>query len=287
MSVKSTIEHLARTVEDLGIPGLRVDQDTLSFDEPVALACIDCDRLESIQGDLERLVHRVSPGGMIFFADYNSLDSRRAFLDAWVVAHPEFRVLEAGESLVVQRRAREATQDHAALWADPASVQGRWTERAQLAADMVSPGSSVLDIGAGGMAVRRLLHPACRYTPSDFVQRSEDCIVADLNAGQFPPGRWDVVTMLGVLEYIQEPAAVLTRIGAAAPRLVMSYCCRKGASIAYRRKLTWVNDFTPDELDVLLRQTGWRMERAVELKRLPTFTEVLLSCTRDGASETA
>ncbi|NBD12950.1 class I SAM-dependent methyltransferase [Corallococcus silvisoli] len=287
-------------VERMGVPGLFIEagvandilppqgdaMDTLAPGEAVAVAHMGCEGRGPVQACVEQLAQRISPNGMIVFAHYRSSDDRRRLLDEWVVASPEFRVLEANESLIVQRRTRDASLDHATRWANPVNVQGHWTERARRAAVLVTPGASVLDIGAGEMAVRWFLAPPCRYTPSDFVKRSEDCLVADLDSGQFPEGRWDVVMMLGVLEYMHDPEAVLTRIAAAAPRLILSYCCRADTSIAYRRKLDWVNDLTFDGLDALLRHRGWRVEDRWELKRMPAFIEVLMSCSRDGLHPT-
>src|SRR5438552_7998724 len=89
-------------------------------------------------------------------------------------------------------------------WAQLESLATQWDARAAMAAEWIAPGSRVLDIGAGAMALGSLLKPGCVYQPADVVERRPGCFVVDLNRREFPEGRYDVVTFLGVLEYVHD-----------------------------------------------------------------------------------
>jgi len=257
-------------------------RETLHGDEAVALAHIDCDWVESIRVCLERLTGRIPPGGIIVFDDYGSFEGCRRFLDAWIDDHPEFQVLSAEWSLVVRRYA-DQQKAGAARWQSSASVQGRWVARARLAAMLVPSGNSVLDLGAGGMAVGNYLLPSCRYTPSDVVKRREDCLVVNLDdMTTFPEDRFDTVLMLGVMEYLRNPAEVLARIAKTAPRLVMSYCIGTDEALAYRRAHGWINDFDEVGLRALLQRAGWTVERWLAIGIADRHMEVLIACNRSN-----
>ncbi|MFX6015289.1 methyltransferase domain-containing protein, partial [Acinetobacter baumannii] len=63
----------------------------------------------------------------------------------------------------------------------------------------------VLDLGCGNMSLQRFLPFGCSYRGCDLVPRDPDTVVCDFNEGQFPTeaaGEADLITMLGLLEYI-------------------------------------------------------------------------------------
>ncbi|MCW5752824.1 MAG: hypothetical protein KIT81_16945 [Alphaproteobacteria bacterium] len=146
-----------------------------------------------------------------------------------------------------------------ARWSDPRNLQAEWDERAAMAARHVLPGQPVLDLGCGAMALERFLPPGTPYRPADIVARRADCLVIDLNRGEFPEGRFGSVTLLGVLEYLYEPEAVLRRARLAAGRLVLSYAIDLGQKPEKRRANGWVNDFKEAEIRRLLEASGWRL----------------------------
>jgi hypothetical protein len=139
----------------------------------------------------------------------------------------------------------------------------------------------VLDVGAGAMALERFLKPGCTYQPADLVERRPGCIVVDLNRGEFPDGAYDVVTMLGVLEYVHDVDAALARALAAAPRLVVTYCSAiAGAELRARRCAGWVNDLEQSQFEQALARAGWRIDRSVEVKRGPGNVQWMFGCSR-------
>lgn len=63
-------------------------EDTLFFDEPVALAHIDCDWYESVRFCLERIAPHVSSGGLMIIDDYYYYDGCRKAVDEFLAEHP-------------------------------------------------------------------------------------------------------------------------------------------------------------------------------------------------------
>jgi FkbM family methyltransferase len=145
-----------------------------------------------------------------------------------------------------------------ARWADPANLEPGAEERARRAAAHIAEGSHILDLGAGLMKLRDLAPPGIRYTPADLVLRDTGGIVVDLNAGDFPPGAYDGVVMLEVLEYLHDPQGVLARARSAAPRLLLSYRAHGGGDPGERRAEGIFNDFTREEVLDLLEETDWK-----------------------------
>lgn len=128
------------------------------------------------------------------------------------------------------------------------------------------------------MALRAHLAPNCTYFPADVVARSPDCQVVDLNSRQFPSGRYDYVTLLGVLEYIHDCPWVLTQIRNAAPNLIVTYCTATSGDIKSRRGMGWVNDFTDAEFRSLIVGCGWKVGRHREVKRSATNIQLMYCC---------
>lgn len=148
-----------------------------------------------------------------------------------------------------------------ARWSDPAQLEAAWNARAQQTAAYVPVGARVLDLGCGAMALEKFLPPGTSYQPCDLVARDQRTIVCDFNKGEFPPvGSADIVTMLGVLEYIFDAPAFLARLAGLKRPVVMSYCAADLAQLD-RSALGWVNAFTVHELATLLQQAGFAIDR--------------------------
>lgn len=167
-------------------------------------------------------------------------------------------------------------------WAQMESLATQWDSRAAMAANWIPGGVRVLDVGCGAMALGKLLKPGCSYQPADVVERCPGCHVVDLNKKEFPPGQYDWVTFLGVLEYVHDIDWPLKRVTASAPNLLVTYCTHIGGEVLTRRRMGWVNDFTQAQFEALLVRNGWRVDRVQEVKRGPTNIQMMFSCSRVG-----
>jgi len=152
-----------------------------------------------------------------------------------------------------------------ARWSDPESLEQAWDRRAAFAANFIPDGARVLDLGCGRMALRNLLPNGCSYQACDLVARDAATIVCDFNAGEFPEAaaaEADVITMLGVLEYIVDVDAFLARLQRARRNVVVSYCATDFTGTADRPALGWINHFSLSELALLFDRFGFRIDRA-------------------------
>ncbi len=169
--------------------------------------------------------------------------------------------------MLMSRRATDA-----ARWADFEAMRPGAEARARAAAVLITPGASVLDVGAGTMALARVLAPDCRYQPADLVGFSQDTQIVDLNDGGFPEGAYDVAVFLDVLEFLHDPAAVLRAAATVTGRLIVSYrivgAAGTGANADSggsagkdgRRSLGFFNDFGEAEVLALLEAAGWSVD---------------------------
>jgi FkbM family methyltransferase len=197
------------------------------------------------------------------FALSAGFERRRAYALPFEPRPPFNRLFATPADPVTRARTAElllrARSSDGARWADPQELAEGAQERAAAASQHVLPGSRVLDLGAGSMALKALLPPGCRYTPADLLARSADCQVVDLNQRHFPRGAYDCVVLLEVLEYLHDAPWLLQRCRQAAPRLIFTYHVRGPESVEDRRQRGWFSDLDADELCALLGKAGWRM----------------------------
>jgi hypothetical protein len=165
-------------------------------------------------------------------------------------------------------------------WANLASLATQWDARAAMAAEWIPGDSRVLDIGAGAMALGGLLARGCVYQPADVVERRPGCLVVDLNRREFPQGRYDWVTFLGVLEYVHDIAWALDRAAEAASRMIVTYCTFTGGEVTIRRGMGWVNDLGADAFRAELSKACWKIDREREVKRGPANIQLMWQCSR-------
>ena len=165
-------------------------------------------------------------------------------------------------------------------WAQPVNLAAQWDARANRAGVHIPAGVRVLDIGCGSMALRRALKPGCVYVPADIVEREPGCMVIDLNRQEFPPCSYDWVTLLGVLEYIHDPAWALQKAHEAASNLLLTYCVdtANGKAVSERRGMGWVNDFDPPGIRELLKSARWAIAGEMLDKRGAYDNQMMFVC---------
>lgn len=88
--VRDTFATLGLPVEDNAVTLVQgLFQDTITGDEPVALAHIDGDWYDSVRTCLERIGPRLSPGGVMVIDDYFYWSGCRTAVDEFLAANPD------------------------------------------------------------------------------------------------------------------------------------------------------------------------------------------------------
>jgi hypothetical protein len=77
-------------------------EDTLTLDEPVALAHLDGDWYESTMTCLRRIVPLVSPGGRLVIDDYDAWSGCRTAVDEFFTGRTDFRFERRGKLHIVR-----------------------------------------------------------------------------------------------------------------------------------------------------------------------------------------
>jgi hypothetical protein len=169
-------------------------------------------------------------------------------------------------------------------WTNFGSLEVWWDSRTEVLAELVPPGSRVIEFGAGRRQLERYLDPQCTYVPSDLIDRGPGTILCDLNRRPFPDlpvPRMDVAVFGGVLEYIVDVPALVQWLARSVPMCVASYACtaegpRLLDRIAQRIGRTrhgYMNHFTEDQIVAIFGEFGFdcRVRRTWQSQRLFLF----------------
>jgi hypothetical protein len=143
-----------------------------------------------------------------------------------------------------------------------------WDERTQPIANLIPPGSRVVEFGAGRRQLEQYLDPSCTYVPSDLVSRGADTIVCDLNAiprPDFTDLNLDVAVFGGVLEYVRDVSSLAAWLSGQVSMCVASYVCARSQPKTWQRmqetieriSFGWVNTYTAEELKTIFQAGGF------------------------------
>ena len=147
-----------------------------------------------------------------------------------------------------------------------------WHERAELCAELVaslyhhsSQPFSLADIGCGDQKLRDALRRkglACRYQGYDILPGSQEVARLDVQSETLP-FTYDVVVMLGVVEYLEKAEPVFASLALQARWLLLSHVVRQGEyySEARRAELGWRNHLTRDMITGMLENSGLAVVR--------------------------
>jgi hypothetical protein len=149
-------------------------------------------------------------------------------------------------------------------WAVNVTEKPSWDERNKIIASYIPPNSSILDLGAGAQTLKKYAASLSLYVPCDIVKSSPDCLVCDFNEGLYPPldRTYDITVCSGVLEYLRDPFTFLLTMRGYSKSFILSYQPATGTSEDKLDRLThgFVNNLLREELEGLLRQSGYRFE---------------------------
>ncbi|WAC60331.1 capsular polysaccharide synthesis protein [Brevundimonas sp. SL130] len=180
----------------------------------------------------------------------------------------------------LERLARAKAPDRQ-KWGAASSYNPQWAERAQLAANFVADGERVLEVGVGGGAFRDLIVGRCPWVGTDLQPVLPAVQSLNVESDELPAGPWDVVVMLGVLEYIHDTSGVLAKLFGAGSKLVMTYCLPRNGDVAQvRRSRGWVNDLTLKYLEAQAEIAGFVLAQTAPFNSADDFDQKVLVFTR-------
>jgi Polysaccharide pyruvyl transferase len=167
-------------------------------------------------------------------------------------------------------------------WGNPSAHREGWASRGVALADLVRPGESVFEFGAGTSAIGAALPAGTRYQPSDLVPLAADVMPFDLNAASLSPVPvHDVAVMSGVLEYVHDLPRLVHFLAEHFRTVVCSYPPLVDGSadeLAQRRYSGWFNDLRVGSLVALFNRAGF-----AETSRHDWHHQVLFRFDRMGA----
>jgi hypothetical protein len=157
----------------------------------------------------------------------------------------------------------------------------RWEERAEAAVELLvenvdalrsdpSADLRIADFGAGDERLRRVLAARTRfqvsYSPFDLRPQTDSVVEIDLGR-ELPPGDFDLVACLGLLEYLQEVPVFLDRLAARYPAALLSYSIfdhPEPLTRRQRRSRGWLTHYTTAQFEHELEGAGFaRVARRV------------------------
>lgn len=158
-------------------------------------------------------------------------------------------------------------------WKTVAKSAPTWDERNRLIASMVSPGSSVLDLGAGAQTLRWHLKD-CKYQPCDVVSTTPDTLFCDFNNGIYPSvsAQFDYVICSGVLEYIRKPREFLIQCSLLGAKKIITYApFLPSQSHIWRLNQGWFNHMKQSDLERLFDEVGFQWKLAAVWKEQAVY----------------
>lgn len=150
----------------------------------------------------------------------------------------------------------------------------RWQERAEAAVELLvanvdalrsDPSASlrIADFGAGDERLRRVLAAQTEFQVSyasfDIRPQVDSVVEIDLRR-ELPPGDFDLVACLGLLEYLREVPRFLGRLAARYPAVLLSYSIFDHAEPLTRRQRQsrgWLTHYTTAQFEHGLEGAGF------------------------------
>ncbi len=155
-----------------------------------------------------------------------------------------------------------------------------------MAARYVVDAARVLVIGAGTGNFRAQVEHRCQYTGADLQPVSPDILTLNLEVDPLPRGPWDVVVLLGVLEYIHDIHGTLTNIFAAADMVVLSYCCARAVDVrATRLARGWVSALEEQDLCARAAAAGLLLVHVDSINSTVDFDQKIFVFKREAQEE--
>lgn len=156
-------------------------------------------------------------------------------------------------------------------WKQKEELYLEWDQRTVILASMISPGTNIIEFGAGNMALKNHLPPECSYTPSDLYKRHEGILKCDLNVGiEFSLASYDTAVFSGVLEYVYDVDKVFRQLSSSITKVVLSYACTD-ISNADRLRSGWLSDYSKKDLETIFKKYNYQIVEYEEWRKQSIF----------------
>jgi hypothetical protein len=134
-----------------------------------------------------------------------------------------------------------------------------WGNRIFLMSKYISNNTtSVLDLGCWGSELKKYIPQNIKYYGCDYVRRSQETIVCNLNQYEFPDVSFDSAFISGSLEYMENLDWYFDQICKAKKEIILSYSALEYFPfIDVRKKKSWVNHLTIFEIMQYMSKRGW------------------------------
>lgn len=223
--------------------------------------------IEHLQASREQFAHSSDTDRLtnlaVRRARLSELDTDTALVAEPTDPAPAYADRSASDRSASTRRLIKSNASDVSRWSDHANLKSTWRTRAAIVAGLVTPGSRVLDLGCGAMDLEQELPDGAVYLPADLVARDSRTIMVDLNAGQLPDVDADVITMLGVLEYVHNPGQLFGGLAQRWPRLVVTYNPTDLDGGRDRHAHGWFSALTSAGLVSVAEAAGYRLEAII------------------------
>jgi hypothetical protein len=153
-----------------------------------------------------------------------------------------------------------------------------WSQRAQCAAELLIDSKDITqrniiriaDLGCGDKKLLRtieaLLEKQFTYQGYDIYPQDNDIIQMDFR-DSVPSDSYEIIFILGVLEYIPDLMKLFLSLKNIAPYLIISYTISD--SNAYSpsdlKKVGWAHHFSSAQLETLFENAGFQIEKRILL----------------------
>lgn len=166
---------------------------------------------------------------------------------------------------------REAKLSDLERWKQTEELYVDWDDRTAIIGAMIKPGSTIIEFGAGNMALKNYLPRDCNYTPSDICKRSEEMLICDLNHRiKFNLDVYNTAIFSGVLEYVYDVEKVFQQISTSINNIVLSYACTD-ISNADRLRSGWLSDYSKYELEAIFKKYDYELIEYKEWRNQSIF----------------
>jgi hypothetical protein len=142
-----------------------------------------------------------------------------------------------------QESEKEAAERAGQLWSSSAEFDEAWKRRIETMASYIEGAGTVADFGCGMMWLKPLLPPGNSYLGIDYLPRTSETIVLNLNTDALDGIVADIAFLSGVMEYVEDVPSFIGKLKERNFRqVILSYCTiEKHPEMAARHNCNWAS----------------------------------------------